>query len=114
MNHMFDAAVEELVTNAVEHNDDERLRVAVTAARAEHGMAELRVADDGPGIPGHVPRILARREHDQVDHLEGLGLWFVYWTVAESGGELDMGESDLGGACVRIRVPRTTSVTACG
>jgi signal transduction histidine kinase len=109
VNYMFDAAVEEVVTNAVERNDDETPRVVISVIRDDHGMTEIRVEDDSPGSrhtsPGYSPV-----QHDQVDHLEGMGLWFVYWTVVESGGELDIEESDLDGSRVRLRVPRSTNV----
>lgn len=113
VNHMFDAAIEELLTNAVKHNDGERPRISISVSEDSRyrGMTEIRIEDDGPGIPEDVPRILARSEHDQVDHLDGMGLWFVYWTVTESDGELDIGNSELGGSCVRMWLPQRLSIS---
>lgn len=114
VNHMFDAAIEELLTNAVQHNDGETPRISITVSEdgGYRGMTEIRVEDDGPGIPADVPRILARSEHDQVDHLDGMGLWFVYWAVTESGGELGIEDSELGGSCVRMWLPQGLSISS--
>jgi signal transduction histidine kinase len=38
--------------------------------------------------------------------LTGLGLWFAYWCVDASGGEMDIETAD-DGSCVRLCMPPT-------
>jgi signal transduction histidine kinase len=106
-NHMFGAAIEELLTNAIKHAAEEppTLSISVRTKSDVLGMTELCVADNGPGIPDHVAERLGGSEADQVNHLDGLGLWFVYWAVSESNGSLEIKDSEMGGSCVRIWVP---------
>lgn len=107
VNHMFVEAIEELVENAIAHSGRERPRVDVTVDRSGGPvhLVECRVSDNGPGIPQQVIAILRRSESDQLTHLQGMGLWFVYWVVSESGGHIVIEESDAGGAAVVVRVP---------
>ncbi|MFB6184674.1 MAG: ATP-binding protein [Haloarculaceae archaeon] len=80
-NDLLSVAVENLLDNAVEHNDGDP-HVWVTAS--QHGdTVRLEVADDGPGIPDE------RRERvfdlgDRNGH--GLGLYLVDTLVEQYGG----------------------------
>lgn len=75
------------------------------------GAAELRVEDDGPGIPvADRPRVLERfvrldesRARDAGG--AGLGLAIVQAVVAAHGGTIDIGEGSAGGARITIRLP---------
>jgi signal transduction histidine kinase len=65
----------------------------------------LEVHDDGPGVP------VERRERI-FDSLEttkpagtGLGLFSVKSCVAALEGSVEVGDSPLGGACFRVRLP---------
>lgn len=71
-------------------------------------MVEIRVADDGPGIPPDIlPRVFdpffTTRD---VGHGMGLGLFVVYEIVAEHGGCIAVDSAPGAGACFRIRLPR--------
>ena len=105
-NHMLSAAIEELLTNAVTHTDSDTptVSIRVSTANAPRGMTAIEVADDGPGIPLDVRRIIESDEHDQLAHLSGLGLWFVRWTVTDAGGSLSF-DVDPDGTTVRVLVP---------
>jgi two-component system sensor histidine kinase PhoQ len=68
---------------------------------------ELRVDDDGPGIPAEeTARVLERgvRLDERVPG-QGLGLAMVRDLVAAYGGTLDLGRSTLGGLGVTVRLP---------
>ncbi len=67
----------------------------------------LCVADDGPGIPASVrERVLRRGERgDQQLPGQGIGLSVASEIVRLYGGELEIGESDWGGAVIRLRMP---------
>lgn len=96
-------AIDELVTNAVQHSDRDEPRVRVTVERGDR-LTTVEVADDGPGLPEHAEAVLRGTERDQVVHLEGLGLWLAYLTVVESGGRFEI-ENRGDGATVRIELP---------
>ena len=97
-------AVEELVENAVEHNDSADPHVEVAAAR-DGDHVDVAVRDDGPGIPA-VEReaVLGERELTQLDHGRGLGLCLVKWTLDSYGGDLLFDDGDEGGSRVTMRL----------
>lgn len=108
VNPLFETALEELVTNAIEHNDSETPRVTIdvrTEDTPSH-MVEIEVADNGPGIPEAELKPLREGKEEQIFHLTGLGLWFVKWTVRHSGGELIFEDRDPRGTAVIVRVPK--------
>ena len=102
----LETALEELLTNAVEHNDSERAEVRVDVDVTPDRVT-VDVADDGPRIPDVEVDVLADAETETpVYHGQGLGLWMVYVIVQHSGGHLSFGESSLGGNVVTIELPR--------
>jgi signal transduction histidine kinase len=104
---LLGAVFENLVTNAVEHNDAEpRVRVSATV----HGdTVTVEVADDGPGVPE------ARREtcfepgeQDESSVGQGLGLYLVATLVDRYDGDVRVEDADLGGAAFVVELPRAT------
>ncbi|NHN46328.1 PAS domain S-box protein [Halostella sp. JP-L12] len=104
-------AVENLLENAIEHHpasgDDGAPRVRVSIDDAVDGRVALRIADDGAGIPEHEREVVTgEAEITPLQHASGLGLWLVAWIVDAYGGDVEFGESDLGGAVVSLYLPR--------
>jgi two-component system sensor histidine kinase HydH len=67
----------------------------------------IEVADDGPGIaPESRARIFEAFFFQREGGL-GLGLAVVQRIVVAHGGDIEAGQSRLGGALFRIRLPRT-------
>jgi len=98
---LVDLAVEHVVENAVEHNDAECPYVEINASRLTRdgeAFVEVRVADDGPGIPAAEVNVLERGYETPLEHGGGLGLWIVNWIVTESGGGISFDENDPRGA----------------
>jgi signal transduction histidine kinase len=103
----FERAVENVVRNALRYAV---ARVAVRV-RVDGERLWIAVGDDGPGIPAEArERVLepftrldpARgREHGGF----GLGLAITRRIVERHGGEVRIGESELGGAEVRMSWP---------
>ena len=103
---LVDLAVEHVVENAVEHNDAECPYVEINASRLTRdgeAFVEVRVADDGPGIPAAEVNVLERGYETPLEHGSGLGLWIVNWIVTESGGGISFDENDPRGSVVTLR-----------
>ena len=92
-----------LLENAYRHC---RARVRVSATVTDGELA-VDIEDDGAGFTrADIPRLLKRGERaDQVHRGEGIGLAVANEIVAQYQGRLEIRESALGGADVRIRIP---------
>lgn len=100
----IESAIGNVVENAVEHNDRETPRVEVSVSRTEDDRVEVRIADDGPGIPESEVAVLERGYETPLEHASGLGLWLVNWLVTASGGDVRFEENDPRGSVVRLRL----------
>jgi two-component system sensor histidine kinase PhoQ len=82
-------------------------RVRVTARQPELGGLELTVEDNGEGISPELRDTLLQRgmRADTRREGQGIGLAVVLDIVEGQGGELRLGDSELGGACVALRLP---------
>ena len=103
------SAVDNLVENAVEHNDSASPRVWVSVEQVAEGgerYVDVTVADDGPRIPEGDRDVLVGRE-SSLDEAGGLGLWLVHWIVTESGGRVTYEPNEPRGnvVIVRFRTP---------
>lgn len=87
--------------------DGAAVRVRLDAI--EPGMAELSVADSGPGIPPEDRELVFERFYRSMDSRSmpgsGLGLAIVKQVVERHGGRVGVGESDTGGARLRLLLP---------
>lgn len=97
------SALGSAVENAVEHAAS---AVVVTVAE-QPSHYEVRVADDGPGIPDVDLAALEAETETPLTHGVGLGLWQLKWGVRQLNGDLsvDTGD-DHDGTTVRVTVPR--------
>jgi PAS domain S-box-containing protein len=94
----------ELVENSLEHTTADAPRVELSVREVSDGTVELSVADDGPGIPEREREILAAGTETQLEHGQGIGLWFVNWAVTQLGGEIQFRENDPEGSLVTVRL----------
>jgi PAS domain S-box-containing protein len=92
-------AVENLLENAVVHNDSERPRATVRIDDSD-GL-QLIVSDDGTGIPAQEITVLEERSESALEHGSGLGLWLVKWIANRSNATLEF-ETDAEGTDVII------------
>jgi signal transduction histidine kinase len=103
----LERVVQNLAENAVRHADHEvRLSVA-----SDDAMAEIRVDDDGPGIP-EASRAVVFDRFVRLDEGRarsqggsGLGLAIVKGIVTSHHGTVSAAASDLGGARLVVRLP---------
>jgi len=104
-NDLLEDVVGNLLTNAVEHTDEET-HVAVTASD-EGATVSLRVADDGSGVaPDRREVVFERGEQGHCSAGSGFGLFFVSSMVDSYGGDLWVQPSDSGGAEFVLELPK--------
>jgi PAS domain S-box-containing protein len=105
-NDLIERAIRNVLRNAVQHNDSDTPAVTVALRRRpEHGEIELRIADNGPGIPEETIDVLNAEREGQLDHLDGFGLWTVHWVVTLSGGRLEFAENEPRGTVTKLVLP---------
>jgi signal transduction histidine kinase len=104
---LVESAIRNVVDNAVEHNDKQTPRVDVTLSQSENWV-EVRIADNGPGIPDDEVAVLERGYETPLEHTNGLGLWLVSWIVRESGGEVDFQERSPRGSVVSVQFEKAS------
>ncbi|MDG2050434.1 MAG: ATP-binding protein [Myxococcota bacterium] len=79
------------------------------SAHPESNEIEIRIEDDGPGIPTHDrQRIFEHFHSTRSDRPGGLGLSISQRLAQASGGNIEADESPAGGACLRLRLPVDT------
>lgn len=101
----FKRALSNLVENALRFGRTVRLSVTRHASRVE-----IVIEDDGPGLPERERHKVFRPFYrlDQARHgggNVGLGLTIARDAVLAHGGEIQLGQSALGGLMVTIRLP---------
>lgn len=103
--------LDNLIGNAARHGG--RSDVAVTLSAADRdGHLELRVADDGQGIPaGERERVFELFERGSTSGARGsgVGLGMVRRIAEAAGGSLELAEADHG-ACFVVSLPRDVVV----
>lgn len=101
---MFASVVDNIIENAIEHNDQEPA-ISVAVSGREPGTVSIRIADNGPGIPPGERVVVTDDLETPIEHGTGLGLWLVRWFVDTYDGELRLEENEPRGTVVTIRLP---------
>ena len=97
-------AIGNLVENAINHGGGGRVRIECALGE----MLEVRIVDEGPGIPNaDIARVRRRFERGRQARSTGtgLGLSIVEATIAQVGGTLELRQTELGFAAI-LRFPR--------
>ncbi|ELY42542.1 PAS domain-containing protein [Natronorubrum sulfidifaciens] len=101
----LEAALIELLENAVVHNDCEQ-PVLEVAVECDDRTARIHVGDTGPRIPEmEIDVLTGTRSIDPLYHGSGLGLWVVHWVVKRSGGMLTFNTNEPRGNVVTVTLP---------
>lgn len=103
-NSLLHKAIEELIENAIVHNNSPTPTVEVSIEPGDEYVT-LSVADNGPGIPITERKPLERGHETKLIHTSGLGLWQVYWTMVESDGKIRIDNRPAGGTIVSLSIP---------
>jgi two-component system nitrogen regulation sensor histidine kinase NtrY len=88
-----------------------RGKVRVSAWEERAGYV-ITVDDDGPGIPEEIAQALFDPYVTTKRDGTGLGLSIVKKIVVDHGGSIDAGKGPLGGARLRLVLPRAGSAEA--
>lgn len=99
------SALDNVLSNAVVHNDRAEAEIAVTIA-VNGDDVRLAVADNGPGIPAE------RRERafePGIGDGTGMGLYLVRAVVESYGGRVELAANEPRGTVVRLALPRAGS-----
>jgi two-component system sensor histidine kinase KdpD len=103
---LLERAVANLVDNALVHAEGASLRIE---AGAVSGRVDLRVVDQGPGIPPEARELVFRpfqRSGDTANRVGvGLGLAVARGFVEAVSGDLDLEDTPGGGATLVVRLP---------
>ncbi len=96
-----------LIDNAIRHNDSRIPRVEVYVSDTDDTTVDIAVADNGPGIPQVEQQIMTGNHAiDPLNHGSGIGVWLVKWVVEMCGGEIEIETPDDGGTIVTTRLDR--------
>lgn len=103
---LLEEVLSNLVMNALEAGPGRTGRIVLSAQASDAGEMEIRVEDDGPGIPADIRKSIFRPFVTTKPDGTGLGLPICRRIVEELGGSLDVVDPRrLGGACLVLRLP---------
>jgi signal transduction histidine kinase len=99
---LLDAVFENVLANAVEHNDTENPRVDISVTEQIERVC-VTIADNGPGIPdGKKEAYLKPGEQGDGSVGQGLGLYLIDTLVDRYDGEISIEDNDPRGTIVRV------------
>lgn len=102
---LVSAVFENLVTNAVDHNDADVPRVEVAVER-DVTTVTVTVRDNGPGIPDACKeRYFGPGEQDEESVGQGLGLYLVDTLVDRYGGDVRVTDNEPRGSVFTVELP---------
>ena len=96
--------VENIVENAVEHNEATQPTVSIEISTAGC-VTTLQVEDDGTGIPEAELAVIEAGRETQLRHASGIGLWLVKWWADRAEVPLDF-ETGPDGTVVTLEFDR--------
>jgi signal transduction histidine kinase len=102
-------AIINLILNSADATDPDGQIVIYVRRRTD--SVELEVHDDGVGIPADLRQNLLQPFETTKDDGTGLGLFIVGHFARMHGGHVEIEDSDLGGALVRVTLPRDSEVS---
>jgi PAS domain S-box-containing protein len=80
-------------------------RILIGCAQRRPGWARFTVEDDGHGLPDNLRANLFKPFVSSRSGGTGLGLPICRRIIEEHGGSIDATDSELGGACFKVRLP---------
>ena len=96
---------EELIENALKHNDGDHPKVNLIAASPEPNRVSLTVVDNGPGLNEMEQQVIRANEEKALQHSLGIGLWTTSWLVSELSGDIQVTATEGEGTTITITIP---------
>lgn len=109
-NNLLPYAIDNILENAVEHNDAANPRICVDVSvesRHDSDMVDITIADNGPGLPPNETEILTTETETPLNHSTGTGLWLTRWIVRSSGGQITVTSNRFDGTTVSTSLRRS-------
>lgn len=104
-NEMISSVFQNLLKNAIQHNDKPVAEVAVSATEQDD-MVSVRVVDNGPGVPDDQKEaIFGKGERGLESTGTGVGLYLVETLVTDYGGDVRVEDNDPEGSVFIIELP---------
>jgi len=105
---LLDSVFDNLLGNAVQHNDTERPELTVSFD-VDDESATVRIADNGPGVPDEAKdRVFGRGEKGAASGGTGVGLYLVDTLVSDYGGDVWIEDNEPRGAVFVVSLPLPT------
>jgi PAS domain S-box-containing protein len=103
-------ALEHLIENAVVHNTTDHPHVEIVGSPVdEHRYVELKIVDDGPGIPETEQHVVMNPEKTSpLEHGTGTGLWIAAMIVFTIDGDVLIENNEGDGTTVTLQLPYDT------
>lgn len=107
-NSMLSSVFRNLLNNAVQHNDKDTPVVEVSC-EVQNGDVEVRIADNGPGIPDDQKDEIFGKGNKGLDSPgTGIGLYLVHTLVTQYGGDVWAEDNDPAGTVFVVQLPKAT------
>lgn len=96
-NEMLSSVFRNILNNAVQHNDKET------------PIVEVRIADNGPGVPDEQKDVIFGKGQKGLGSPgTGIGLYLVQTPIAQYGGDVWVEDNDPTGAVFVVQLPKAT------
>jgi signal transduction histidine kinase len=104
--HHIEQALQVVIDNAIDASPEGGM-ISITADRAagSDGWMDLRVTDQGPGIPQEVKERIASPYFTTKPGGTGIGLHLAKKAVESHGGDIQFDSGEAGGTTVTLRLP---------
>ncbi|WP_410764825.1 ATP-binding protein [Haloferax sp. DFSO60] len=103
---LLDEVVENLLKNAIQHNDKPAPEVSIEAAAGDQTV-ELWISDNGPGVPDEQKRKIVEKTIEELSNPgSGFGLFLVREIVESYGGDIRIDDNTPEGATFVVTLPR--------
>ncbi|AEA46228.1 PAS/PAC sensor signal transduction histidine kinase [Archaeoglobus veneficus SNP6] len=103
-NEMLHVVFDNILRNAVVHNDKDEKRIWASANRVD-GWIEVRIADNGPGIPDEVKEeVFKEGFKGESSGRTGLGLYLVKTLIERYGGSIHVEDNEPEGSVFVLRL----------
>ncbi|MDS0474724.1 HAMP domain-containing sensor histidine kinase [Natrinema sp. 1APR25-10V2] len=101
----LETAIDELLENAIEHDDTAAPVVEVAIETDPDGPVVIELSDTGPGLPDIERTVFEEGIETPLSHSEGVGLWIAQMIVTQLEGSITIEDNEPRGTTVRMSIP---------